>query len=127
MPNKAAPASKVVMLAHTYYLRDPRVRREAEALAEKGFEIHVICLSEKAGTNGRREPGRARVNGVEIHRLPVSRRRGGPLRYFYEYFMVGLLGGLKLTWLHCQGKIAVVHVHNMPDILVLAGLVPRLS
>src|SRR3989442_15867743 len=66
---------KVAMLAHTYYLRDPRVRREAEALAEKGFEVHVICLWE--GRNRDREPRHAIVNGVQIHRLPISRRRGG--------------------------------------------------
>src|SRR2546425_8404828 len=78
---------KVAMLAHTYYLRDPRVRREAEALAEKGFEVHVICLSE--GRNRDREPRHAIVNGVQIHRLPISRRRGGFLRYLFEYLFIG--------------------------------------
>src|SRR3989442_1695304 len=116
---------KVAMLAHTYYLRDPRVRREAEALAEKGFEVHVICLSE--GRNGHREPRYALVNGVQIHRLPIRRRRGGSLRYLYEYLSMGVLGALELAWLHSRGKLSVVHVHNMPDILVLASIIPRLG
>src|SRR3989442_14732714 len=102
---------KVAMLAHTYYLRDPRVRRQAEALAEKGFEVHVICLSE--GRNGDREPRHALVNGVQIHRLPISRRRGGFLRYLYEYLSVGALGALELALLHARGKLRVVHVHKM--------------
>ncbi|MGE5711397.1 MAG: glycosyltransferase family 4 protein, partial [Nitrospira sp.] len=47
--------------------------------------------------------------------------------YLFEYFMTGLLGGLKLAQLHFRGRLDVAHVHNMPDILVLAGIIPRLS
>jgi len=115
------------MLAHTCYLRDPRVRREAEALAESGVEVHVISLSEDGKGPGDREPDHATVNGVQIHRLPIRRRRGSFLRYLYEYFMTGVLGGLKLARLHWQGRLDVVHVHNMPDILICAGLIPRMG
>jgi glycosyltransferase involved in cell wall biosynthesis len=114
-------ASRIAMLAHTYYLRDPRVRREAEALATTGAEVHVIGLAEPG------EPRRATVNGVQVYRLPVSRQRGGALRYLYEYLMVGVLGALALARLHLRRGLDVVHVHNMPDILVLAALVPRLG
>lgn len=115
------------MLAHTYYLRDPRVRREAEALAGQGFEVHVIGLSHPPDARGERETRYAIVNGVHIHRLPISRRRGGALRYLYEYCLLGLLGGLTLTRLHLRARFDVVHVHNMPDLLVLAALIPRLT
>jgi len=127
MPAETSPRHTVAMLAHTYYLRDPRVRREAEALTGSGLTVHVICLSEEAKPGGEREPRRATVNGVHIHRLPVSRRRGGFLRYLYEYLMVGVLGSLKLARLHLTSPLKVVHIHNMPDILVLAALVPRLG
>jgi glycosyltransferase involved in cell wall biosynthesis len=113
------------MLAHTCYLRDPRVRREAEALAEHGLEVHVISLSEKQ--EAEMEAGHAVVNGVEIHRLPVTRKRGSALRYLYEYCVVGVLGGLKLAQLHFRGKLKVVHIHNMPDTLVFAALIPKLG
>ena len=56
MLTNGASTHTVAMLAHTCYLRDPRVRREAEALAEKGLDVHVICLSEEpSGENGQRE------------------------------------------------------------------------
>lgn len=116
---------KVAMLAHTCYLTNPRVRREAEALAENGLEVHVISLSERfQGERGKLPDS---LNGVQIHRLPINRRRGSFLRYFYEYFMTGVLGGLKLACLHFEGKISVVHIHNMPDLLVLAAVVPRIG
>lgn len=112
------------MLAHACYLTDARIRREAEALAERGFDIHVISLGEER--NGVPEPRQAILKGVHIHRLPIRKKRGNFLRYVFEYSMVGLLGGIKLAALQLQGRIKIVHVHNMPDILTLAGLFPRL-
>ena len=35
------------MLAHTCYLTDARIRREAEALAGNGVEVHVVSLMEE--------------------------------------------------------------------------------
>lgn len=113
------------MLAHTCYLTDPRVRREAEALADMGVEVHVVSLAEECrGIWERRENVR---NGVHIHRLPIRRRRGSSLRYVYEYVMMGVLGAAKLAQLHLRGRLDVVHVHNMPDILILAGVIPKLG
>ncbi len=127
LPERANGAS-VAMLAHTCYMRDPRVRREAEALAAHGLQVHVISLSEQHDRRGGdREPRHAIVNGVHVHRLPIRRRRAGALRYLYEYVMVGLLGGLTLARLRLRSKLRAVHVHNMPDLLVLAAIVPRLS
>ena len=114
------------MLAHTRYLLDPRVRREAEALAQNGVDVHVIGLSEE-GRTGEAEPSEATVNGVHIHRLPIEKKRGSLLRYLYEYVMTGLLGAVKLAALHLRGKLNVVHIHNMPDILILSAIVPRLG
>src|SRR6267378_7677919 len=114
MPRKDRGAERVAMLAHTCYLRDPRVRREAAALAESGVEVHVISLSEDGKAPGEREPRHAIVKGVQVHRPPIRRRRGSFLRYLYEYFMTGILGGLKLARLRVQGKLDVVHVHNIP-------------
>ena len=113
------------MLAHTCYLTDARIRREAEALAGNGVEVHVVSLMEEM--RGGREPREAIHNGVHIHRLPIRRERGNFLRYLFEYFMTGLLGGLKLAQLHFRRRLDVVHVHNMPDLLVLAGIIPWLS
>jgi glycosyltransferase involved in cell wall biosynthesis len=117
--------ARVAMLAHTCYLTDPRVRREAETLADVGVEVHVISLAEE--WRGVREGPESVLNGVYIHRLNIDKRRGNFLRYLYEYSMVGILGGLKLAQLHLRRRLDVVHVHNMPDLLVLAGLFPRLS
>ena len=117
--------TRVAMLAHACYLTDPRVRREAEALASMGVEVHVISLAEQC--EGAPQKSESVLNGVRIHRLPIRKKRGNFLRYLYEYAMVGLLGSLKLAKLHLRGGLDVVHVHNMPDILALAGIFPQLT
>jgi glycosyltransferase involved in cell wall biosynthesis len=113
------------MLAHSFYLLDPRIRREAEALAERGFDVHVVALAEES--KEARETGPIARNGVHIHRLPIGKKRGNFVRYVYEYVMTGVLGALKLAQLHFRERLSVVHIHNMPDILILAGLLPRLG
>src|SRR3972149_3555020 len=94
-------SARVAMLAHACYLTDPRIRREAEALAGKGLEVHIVSLTEEM--RGVREPREAVHNGVHIHRLPIRRKRGNFLRYLYEYFMTAFLGSLKLAQLHFRG------------------------
>jgi glycosyltransferase involved in cell wall biosynthesis len=59
--------------------------------------------------------------------LPLQRRRGGILRYFFEYAAL-FLGALLLSIpLHVQRRYRLVQAHNMPDLLVFAGFFPWLS
>ncbi|MFT4514937.1 MAG: hypothetical protein ACI89X_002537 [Planctomycetota bacterium] len=37
------------------------------------------------------KPKREQIRGVELHRLPLSRRRGGTLRYLFEYLWFTLV------------------------------------
>ena len=85
-----------------------------------GYEVTVLCLR-RAGT-----PAFERVDAVQVARLPVQRRRGSPIRYAGEY----LLFLVAATWValmkHIRHHYDVVQVWNQPDVLVLAGLIPRL-
>ena len=108
------------MVVQSYYLRDPRVRREAEALAGEGYEVDVICLRD------RREPTRETVNGVNITRLPIARRRATTWRYMFEYSLffcaVSILLGVRLF----ARRYDLIHVNNMPDFLVFSAILPKL-
>ncbi|MCA8951663.1 MAG: glycosyltransferase [Planctomycetes bacterium] len=109
---------RVCMVVHAYYEGDARVRRYGESLAAHGHDVTVLAL---------RAPDKPKcetIRGVRLERLPLSRRRGGTLRYLFEYCWFTLLAGFVLTWR--ARRYDVVHVHNMPDFLVFAALVPRL-
>jgi glycosyltransferase involved in cell wall biosynthesis len=108
------------MLLHAYYLRDARVLRLAECLAEAGFEVHVVSCKQSS-----HDTSYEIVNGVHIYRIPLIKKRGSKMRYFYEYTMMALFGTWKLTLLHLKKRFDVIHIHNMPDLLVVAGLIPK--
>ncbi len=123
LDNNIIAKGNVGMLVHGYYPRDVRVRREAEALVEAGYRVKVVCLKEPGKHE---EPSRDEVNSVHIFRLPLSRKRGTIFRYLYEYLGLIILGTWKLILLHFKNPFQIIHIHNMPDLLILAGLIPKL-
>src|SRR2546426_3181292 len=111
---------RVAMVVFSYYPMDPRPRRFAEAFAKEGMKVDVICLRE-AGTDPKRET----LNGVHILRVPLKRRRGGIFRYVFQYAGFLLISMTVLGVRTLTRRYDLVHVHNMPDFLVLSALVPK--
>ena len=108
-----------VMFSH--YPADPRPRRAAEALLDEGMTVEVFCLRENDD-----QPTRDNFNGVEITRIPLKRKRGGKLTYVLQYALFIFYTGAILAARSIRRRYAIVHVHNMPDILVFSALVPKL-
>lgn len=112
---------RAAVLLFSEYPADPRPRRAAEALAQKGMAVDVFCLRGDSD-----EPKRETVSGVDIFRLSLKRRRGGKAGYVFQYgaFIVAAFAFLcrRSLW----RRYDLIHVHNMPDILVFSALGPRL-
>jgi glycosyltransferase involved in cell wall biosynthesis len=112
----------VCMIAYTDYATDGRVRRQAEKLAAQGFS--VLCLT---ATNGD-EPKRFVLDRVEVQELRIPKYRGkSTLSYMRSYVRFLFASSAVCLQLMRRGRLDVVHVHNLPDFLVLAGLIPRLA
>jgi glycosyltransferase involved in cell wall biosynthesis len=112
---------RAVALMYSIYPGDPRPRRAAEALAKEGMSVEVICLKETD-----EEPLRESINGLDITRIPFKRRRGGKLSYLLQYGSFILFSGVILAFRALRRRYALVHVHNMPDVLVFSALVPKI-
>lgn len=112
---------RVATITFDFYPFDPRVRRLAEAAADAGDAVDVICI---------RQPGEKRFevyNTVRIYRVPMGRGFGRSLPItMLSWFWFMLLAGVLVSWLHVKRGYDVIHVHNMPDFLVFAALFPRL-
>ena len=112
----------VVMIVYTDYHLDARVRREAETLARTGrFRVSVLTL--KRGE----KPGVFELQGVHVAEVNEKKYSGkSKFGYVFSYlrFLVLCLG--RCTRLLFNGEVDIIHVHNMPDILVFAAAVPRL-
>ncbi|HSB67284.1 MAG TPA: glycosyltransferase family 4 protein [Anaerolineales bacterium] len=101
---------------------EPRVEREADALVRHGINVDVICLHYEG------EPKQEAISGVNIYRLPMRRRKGrGMAAQLVEYLLFFALAFVKLTSLHLRHRYNAVQVHNLPDFLIFAALVPKLT
>jgi len=112
--------ARIAVVVFAYYPRDPRVRRETEALIEAGHRVDVICLRH----NG--EPDREAVGGSQVYRLPLQHKRAGRFHYFWAYLYFICLAFFTLSILYMRKRYDLIHVHNMPDALVFSALLPRL-
>jgi glycosyltransferase involved in cell wall biosynthesis len=109
------------MVAYTDYPSDTRVRREAEALVERGDTVDVICLGDRDEANPEYK------NGVRMIKISFPHYQGtksGRYMAAYLYFFCAAL--LKLTKMHFKYSYQVIQVHTMPDFLVFTAIVPKL-
>ena len=111
---------RICLVVQSYYLRDPRVRREAEALAREGYDVDVIALSERGGLR------KQTVNGVNITCVPIARRRATILRYLFEYSLFFCAASVILSARLFTRRYDLIHVNNMPDFLVFSTILPKL-
>ena len=93
---------------------DRRVWQESTTLRDAGWDVHVICPQ---GTKRDTEPY-VELDGVKIHRYPLTAATGGPRGYVKEYG-AALWHTFRLA--RKIGKVDVVHACNPPDLLYLVA------
>lgn len=112
---------RAAMVMFSHYPSDPRPRRAAEALVSEGMRVELICLAADS-----RDPKRETVNGVEVRRVSITRVRGSIFTYIYQYTAFLLVSAAILSKRSLTHGYDLVYVHNMPDVLVLSALTPKL-
>ena len=111
------------MVAYTPYEGDNRVRRYAETLAKRGDQVDVIGLSREPG-----QPSVEEINGVTIYRVQHrEHNERGMWTYAWRLMCFLKRSSRMLSQLHDRNRYDVVHIHNMPDFLVLAAWYPKLT
>ena len=110
---------RICSVAYTHYRTDPRVRREAEALAERGDDVTVLALQKEG------ETGEQYFDGVRVIGLPVARYRGtGARRYLSSYAAFFA----RAAWFLARHprRFDVIHVHSIPEAMDFAAVIPKL-
>jgi glycosyltransferase involved in cell wall biosynthesis len=95
------------------------VRREAEALVDRGDAVTVVALQRDG------EPADQTVGGVRVVGLPISRYRGTGARGYltsYAAFFTRAAAYMAKN----RNRFDVVHVHSIPEAMVFAAIVPDL-
>jgi glycosyltransferase involved in cell wall biosynthesis len=110
---------RVCMVHYSDYHLDSRIQRQARALADRGDEVHLVCLSD-AGTQ------QVGLGSIHLHRVPCEKPVGGAGAYLRGYGRFLAHAMRHVTALALRGGLDVVEADNMPDLLTAAALVPRL-
>lgn len=113
-------SNRIAMVAYTEYVRDPRVRRYAECLVRKGYDVDCYVLKEK------NKSAREELNGVKLIHLETEQYRGNSnIAYIssYLHFFIQIVINLCLE---IKNNYIIIHVHNMPDFLVFSTFINKL-
>ena len=110
---------RIAMIHLSDFSLDSRIQRQARALAERGDEVHLICIG---------EPDRIELGDGTIHVHPVGTEKagGGPLSYVAGYGGFLARAAWRLARLDARLRFDLVEAHNMPDMLTAAALIPKL-
>lgn len=120
-PQRLPRPLRVCMVAYAFYETDSRVMRYAETLVQRGDQVDVFAL-QKPGSRRHETLCGVRVQGLQGRLLNEKSR----LSYIWRTVLF-LMRALYHVSIHdLRQKYDLVHVHSVPDFLVLSALVPWL-
>jgi glycosyltransferase involved in cell wall biosynthesis len=109
------------MVAYSFYESDSRIIQYARSLTRRGDSVDIISLA---------HVGASRVeviDSVNVYRvLPREINERGAFSYLFRIIRFLLVAMAVLTWKHLRKPYQLVHVHSVPDFLVIAALPLRM-
>jgi glycosyltransferase involved in cell wall biosynthesis len=121
MGDRTPSPARIAVVRQFYFPLDTRVRREVHALLGEGYEVEVFCLARPG------EPLRERSGALTVWRMPLRHRRASAPAYLLEHAAFVIAAGLLLGLRHLHRRFDVVQANSIPDTIVFAALVPRLT
>jgi glycosyltransferase involved in cell wall biosynthesis len=110
---------RVAMVTFSAYPFDPRPRRAIDALISEGATVDLICL----GGDG--QPQRESLAGITVTRIPLKHSRRGKWNYAFRYSAFIFVSMMLFALRTMRTRYHLVHVHNMPDVLVVSSIIPK--
>jgi len=107
------------MVHYSDFVVDSRIQRQARALAERGDEVHCVCLNDH-------EEIPVGAGKIVLHRAAVGKPRGGKRAYLEGNARFFAGATRRVTALDRHHRFDLVEIHNMPDALTFTALRPKL-
>ena len=112
---------RVCMVAYSFYESDSRIIQYARSLTRRGDSVDVIALAHDEA------PRVEVIDGVHVYRVQkrdINERSA--FSYLFRILRFLMVAMAVLTWRHIRKPYQLVHIHSVPDFLVIAGLPLRL-
>lgn len=110
----------VCMLAYAHYINDARIKNYVRTLKDCGHSVDVIALRSEGETEMEKRP-----SGT-VFRIMDKYQGDRTVMYIWSYLRFFLKAAFLLARRSMRHRYHVVHVHNMPNALVFAAIVPRM-
>jgi glycosyltransferase involved in cell wall biosynthesis len=123
-PRPRVPPRRIGMIAYSDYRTDNRVIRYAEALTGRGDTVDVLSIKWDACLPAVETIGRVRVHRIQERYGKNEKSKSGHLLPLLKFC---LRAGVYLTRQHLRQRYDLIHVHNIPDFLVFAAWLPKLT
>lgn len=110
------------MITYSFYESDSRVQHYAMALRQRGDVVDVISLRREG------QPEKEIKDGVNVHRIQLRTvNEQGHWAYAFRILRFCLHSAIVLAKKHLRCPYQLVHVHSVPDFLVFAAVIPKLT
>ncbi len=123
-PQPKISQRRICMVSYSFYKTDNRVNRYSEALAERGDLVDVLGLKRHS-----HQPDCERVGQVNVHNIQgrYEKNEKSKSGYLLPLLRFWLTASGQLVRKHLLHRYDVIHIHNIPDFLVFAAWLPKLS
>jgi len=112
----------VCMVAMASYPGDPRIRRQAEALEQAGYEVDILCRHSSSSI----QPKVEKFGKVTAYRIMDAPRQESMLKYLMISSIFFIVAFFKIQPLHLKRRYSMIQAHNMPDHLIFIGIIQKL-
>ncbi len=109
---------KVCMVVNQIYYTDTRVMSYANVLAQAGAQVDIIA-SRSSDDDSNQHPN------IKVYSIPIARNYRNGVGYIVNYIVSTLFFIVYASVLYLKRRYHIMHIHNMPDALILAALLPR--
>jgi glycosyltransferase involved in cell wall biosynthesis len=109
------------MLAYSQYAGDARIKCYVRTLTDQGHSVDVVSLKEKDAPTVEPLP-----TGT-VFRVTTKYQGQSKFLYAWSYLRFQLAAMLLLARRTFGHRYEVVHVHNMPNLLIFAACIPKLT
>jgi glycosyltransferase involved in cell wall biosynthesis len=110
----------LLLVENNTYPFDFRVRREAQALRDAGYQVAIIA------PRGTAQPWNEHIDGISVYRFPAPPGGVGVLGYAFEFGYATLAMLLLTAWVAVRKGVDVIHAANPPDTLCVIGIIFKL-
>ncbi len=112
----------VCMVAMASYPGDPRIRRQAEALEQAGYEVDILCRHSSSSI----QPKAEKFGKVTAYRIMDAPRQESMLKYLMISSVFFIVAFFKIQPLYFKRRYTMIQAHNMPDHLIFIGMIQKL-